>query len=241
VVAESANVAGLAEDPGGDDRTGAGQVHQGAAGLADHLLETGLELGGLPVDRGDPVQPAAQQLDPDPGVAVQQPAGGADLGRSGQLRHLVLVAGRDDDQVGVDPVDQPDPFGDQLTPVSLRIRSCSVVSSVHRAATRSSSQVVTLVIARASIGSDLPPPARRRRSRTVNPHGTSRTSKPTSTSHAAAARAKVPGPFDADPRHPGVRQPLAQPQVTSRVVGERVDLDLATRIVDDRHRQCPLV
>jgi len=48
---------------------------------------------------------------------MQQPGGGPDLGRARKLGHLVLVAGHDDDQVGVDPVYQPDPFGDQLTAV----------------------------------------------------------------------------------------------------------------------------
>lgn len=116
------------------DRADTGQVQQGAAGVGHGLLEAGLEPAALAVDRGDPVQPSADQLDPHPALAVQQPAGRGDRRRSGQRRPLVPVAGHDDDQVGVDPVDQPDPFGDQLAAVVAKDRSSAAVSSLQRAA-----------------------------------------------------------------------------------------------------------
>ena len=52
-----------------------------------------------------------------PVLPCSNPEGGGDVGRAGQLRHLVLVSGHDDDQVGVNAVDQPDPLGDQLAAV----------------------------------------------------------------------------------------------------------------------------
>ena len=140
----------------------------------------------------------------------------------------------------MDPVDQPDPFGDQLTAVIAK--DPQLFGGVVRAPGRDQvllaggdpgdrQGVDRVGLAAAGAAAAFPHGEPARHLTDVEPD----VDQP-----RRGGPAQVPGSFDADPGHAGVGQPLAQPQVTFRVVGERV-AHLAAGVVDDRDGESPFV
>jgi hypothetical protein len=116
-VGVAADIDELGEEPGCDQRPDAVQVGQRGAGGGDQIGELPLYVCCLGVDGENPLEAAPAQYGAGAVVVGDQGEHDLDPGAGGQVGDLVVVAGVQAAELGMGPVDQGSPLGDQVLAV----------------------------------------------------------------------------------------------------------------------------